>query len=222
MTKLWSKCGKAIKPRKKIVKLNEETTVPVVRNTGGWSHIAVTLLWAQLFTKETKRDSKNINVNKPLVLEPETQRFTTVSTVQTGLINFETNKKFFESNMCLVGTGIAHIRPDAEFWTLVSKVGKYSQTLTIRGNNRLRCVISHRYDLIVHNTQRITLRWSQEAAPQTPLWCKRKGSDQSKLCWEPRKCIGEKHEEPITALTALLSVQYNHQPAIEKILKKQE
>lgn len=66
-----------------------------------------------------------------MLLKPETQSFVTVKTYQHGLIAVEPNRKLFDSNMYLVGTGVAQVTPNTDFRILVANMGIYPKTLTV-------------------------------------------------------------------------------------------
>lgn len=96
----------AIKPRQRIVELEEGTAVPIIRNAGGRIRNVITLPEVRKFPKGAKRASTGIRVSQKVILKLETQNVVDVITDQKGSIVVEPSSKLFESNMCLIATDV--------------------------------------------------------------------------------------------------------------------
>ena len=70
--------------------------------------------------------SPKICVTKRTTLQPGTQTRVEVSTKQRELIMGEPVKRLYHNNLCLAGTGIADVEPNAPFKILVAIFGDSS------------------------------------------------------------------------------------------------
>lgn len=111
-----------MKPRQRLMQL-EHAKRPIICNSGGRSCNGVPVPEAQQFCKGSKWSSAQNRVLKRVPLQLESQAFVTFSTENAGLIVIEREENFFDSNLCLVGTGIARVSQNTYFQILIAKVG---------------------------------------------------------------------------------------------------
>lgn len=98
----------SIKPRGKVIKLADGSTVPIVRRSGG-SLGNSPLQEDEDFKKHTPRANRAIKVTKPTTPQPNANNWVDVVTDQPGLIVVEPVQRLYKTSLCLVGNGIAEI-----------------------------------------------------------------------------------------------------------------
>ena len=102
----------AIRPRRSNVELDDGTTIPIIRRPSTGHKDAVPLPEAQEWVRKPRRKSNKISVHEPIILQPETQTFVTVTCEHDGLILVEPDEKLYERHLSLVGSGSSKFHPE--------------------------------------------------------------------------------------------------------------
>ena len=112
-----------IKPRLRLVELDDGSTVPIVRQSSRTQAQAL-LPEEQQDPKRVTRTSPKIKVMKLTRLQPASQTWVEVVTQREGTILVEPNEQLYNSSMCLTGTGIADVTAGKPFHVLVANFGE--------------------------------------------------------------------------------------------------
>ena len=119
----------AIRPRKRVVELDDGTTVPILGRGTRSKTLQGTIPEEEQLPSKAPRASRKITVTKPATLKPNSQTWVEVSTQTSGLVLVEPNKKLYDSHMCLAGNGIAQVERDKPFRILVANFGETQRKL---------------------------------------------------------------------------------------------
>ena len=168
------------------------------------------------------RASTKIRVAKPIVLQPETQTFVTVTTECGGLITVDPIKKLFDTSMCLVGAGIAQVEPNKEYRILIANMGKDPRTLTIGQTVATAGEHPTQVTEAPFNHGEVLGIAVENLYRKRPLDVKAEEVINASLAKNREQAFGETEKEPITAETVPLDVDEKHHPAIRRMLKKHE
>lgn len=211
-----------IKPRQRVVQFDDSTTVLIIRNPGARNRNGVPLPEAQKFPKGNKRTSTKVKVSKPVTLQPESQPVITVTTDQRGLIVVEPVWRIFDSNMCLVGTGVTQLTPNTELRVLFAYLGKNPKTLT--EGQTIATAVEHPTAMMgAPITHGEVLGVAVEKLYRKSL-CHAKSENviNRALSNNREQVFGEAEEKPITAETVPLGLESKYHPEIRKVLNKHE
>ena len=110
-------CGKhveAIKPRQRLVEMDDETNVPILRTSFRKAN-AVPLPLEQEFVPKKKRLSKRLAVAEAVVIQPRTQTWVNVISERQGLVLIERDKGLFAKHNCPAATGVHQIEEGKPF-----------------------------------------------------------------------------------------------------------
>ena len=120
----------AIRPRRRVVKLDDGTTIPI---EGGQNVVRVPLRRSPKKEELSppSRTSRHIRVTKEVTIKPNTQAWVEVVTSTSGLIVVEPIAKLYESHMCLAGNGISQVQADKPFKILVANFSDKERHLNI-------------------------------------------------------------------------------------------
>ena len=110
----------AIKPRKKLVELEDGTTVPIVRRPLARSSRAVPLPHSQEYVKSPGRITPKVKVAKAVVLPPESQTWVSVNAERRGLCVLQPHEKLYSSAQVCASNGIVQVEPHQPFRVLIA------------------------------------------------------------------------------------------------------
>ena len=119
----------SIRPRRRLVEMEDGSTVPIVRRPDKRKHNTVPLPEEQEYVPLKGRISNKIAVSKEIKLPPETQSWIEVTCEKHGIIQVEPLEKLFTNQLCMVGNGIAQVKPGIPFKVLIANMGRESITL---------------------------------------------------------------------------------------------
>ena len=119
----------AIRPRRRIVELDDGTTVPILKKPEGRAKHAVPLPAEQEYVTPKGRPTPKIYSTKTVILKPNTQTFINVKTPQAGLIQVEPYNPLLTKRDCAACNGIAQVEADTEFRIAVANFGKHPVTI---------------------------------------------------------------------------------------------
>ena len=120
----------AIRPRKRVVEMDDGTTVPIIRKPSGRSIDSVPLPEEQEWIPAKGRRGGKVHVTESVTLPPETQTWVKVRTEEHGLVMIDPNARMYDTHLCLAGNGIAQVNPGKEFQILVANFGNHPKRLT--------------------------------------------------------------------------------------------
>ncbi|CAN8076123.1 unnamed protein product [Agarophyton chilense] len=110
----------AIRPRRKLVELDDRSMVPIVRKPMRRCSEAPRLPPSMEYGKSGGRVSPRIRVAKSAMLKAQTQTWVQVRTERHGFVVIQPNTRMYESCGLLVANGIVQVDPGSPFWILVS------------------------------------------------------------------------------------------------------
>ena len=119
----------AIRPRKRLIELDDGTSVPILGRGTRSKKLQGTIPEEEQLPTKMPRVSRRISVHKPAILKPGSQTWIEAITQSSGLVLVEPNKKLYESHMCLAGNGIAQVERDKPFRILVANFGRTERKL---------------------------------------------------------------------------------------------
>jgi len=119
----------AILPRKRLVKLDDGTTVPIVRKASARPPGSPKLPPELVLGKTPSRRNPSVWVTKRVTLKPGTHTWVDVATRREGTINIEPIESLYEKTSCLASNGIAEVSPGKRFRILVANFSKEARTL---------------------------------------------------------------------------------------------
>ena len=114
----------AIRPRQRVVELDDGTTVPILRKPPTRPHGAIPLPEQQEYIPSKRRASTKVQTTKKTVLQPESHNWVNVVTAQAGLVTIEPLQRLYERHECLAGTGVHHATPGKPFNIMVANFSK--------------------------------------------------------------------------------------------------
>lgn len=119
----------AILPKRKVIELDDGSTVPIVRKPPTRPPCAPPLPHAQKYTPEQGRASTKVKVAKLVTIEPLTQTWVTVQSGHSGLSVLQPSPKLLESCQVSLCNGVVEIIPNVPFKVLVSNFATSARTL---------------------------------------------------------------------------------------------
>ena len=119
----------AIRPRKKLVELEDGSTIPITRRSLTRPPRAPPLLPSQEFVKSPGRTSPKVKVAKAIELPPESQTWVTVTSQRRGLNVLQPNDKLYSSAQICVTNGVVQVEPDEPFRVLVANFAPHAYKL---------------------------------------------------------------------------------------------
>ncbi len=114
----------SIRPRRRLIQLDDGSTVPIVRKPDKRADNSVPLPEDQEFTPRKGRISPKVTVHKNVTIQPQRQTWVEVVTDVPGLISVEPIAKLLHNQLCAVGNGIAQVTPGIPFKVLMANFGK--------------------------------------------------------------------------------------------------
>ena len=115
----------AIRPRRRVVELDDGTTVPIVRRPQKRSAKAPPLPEEQQYVPPPGRASTKITAVTPTLLPPESQTWVSVKTDRHGLILVEPAEKLYDNHSCAPTNGVAQVEAGKPFRILVANFSQH-------------------------------------------------------------------------------------------------
>ena len=119
----------AICPRKRLIELDDGTTVPILKRPEGRTKQSVPLPAEQKYIPPKGRSSSRVYASRTVILKPQSQNWISVKSPQSGLVQIEPYKRLYQTKDCAACNGIAQIEPDKEFKIMVANFGDRSVTI---------------------------------------------------------------------------------------------
>ena len=223
----------AIRPRKRIVELDDGTTVPIVRRPDKRKNDTVPLPDEQVYIPATKRVDNKIIVYEEKKLLPQTQTWVRVVTNKHGLIMVDTIAKLFNNHICMIGNGIAQVTPGEPFKILVANFSNH--TVTLLKNQKVATAEAHPTSIMETEATLADMLGmtkeepsSQEDVQTNNTYRKRKMNARdteliNKHLADLRESHMEKDDQPITAKDIPLDdVNQEYHEEIREMLKEHE
>lgn len=110
----------AIRPRKRLVELDDGTTIPIVRRPDRRPQGSIPLPEEQEYVPASRRASNKVRATKRTVLKPESQTWVEVRCEAQGLVTIEPYAPLYETSQCSVATGVHQAEPRAIFHIFVA------------------------------------------------------------------------------------------------------
>ena len=121
----------AIRPRRRLVELDDGTTVPIVRRPDKRPPGAIPLPEEQVYVPSDKRASPKVKVAEKVTLQPESQTWVKVRTESEGLVIVQPYAPLFQRYQCAVATGVHQPEPDKPFGVFVANFSSKPVTLSL-------------------------------------------------------------------------------------------
>ena len=131
----------AIRPRKRLVELDDGSSVPILKRPEGRAKNAIPLPAEQEYVSPKGRSSDRVYSTQKVVLKPGQQNWITVKTPQSGLVSIEPHKRLYETSNCAACNGIAQVEPDQPFKIMVTNFG--TTPVLIRKDQRVAVADPH-------------------------------------------------------------------------------
>ena len=113
----------AIYPRKRLVELDDGSTVPIVRRPLKRDSTAPPLPAAQEYTPAKGRASPKVKCSRAVILQPGTQTWVEVTTDRNGLLVVQPHDKLYQTGRVLATNGIVEVEPHQKFHLLMANFG---------------------------------------------------------------------------------------------------
>jgi len=114
----------AIRPRRRMVEMDDGCMVPIVRNPSK-ANTDVPFPEEQQFVKHRDRISPKVKATKRTRLHPGMQTWVEVTTDREGTIMIEPNDQLYHNLLCRAGTGIMDVKRDQPFHILVANFAEH-------------------------------------------------------------------------------------------------
>ena len=223
----------AIKPRKRLVELDDGTTVPIVRRPDKRKNDSVPLPDEQVYAPAKGRINDKITTFEEKRLEPDTQTWVKVVTNTHGLIQVESLPKLYTNQLCMIGNGIAQVIPGKSFKILVANIGH--QPITLLKGQKIARAEPHPTSVVESDIMLAEMLGIAEEEPSTDVKMKntyrkrpglQSGHDAeliNKHLADLRESHMEQDEKPVTAEDIPLDdVDPKYHETIRRMLKKHE
>ena len=113
----------AIYPRKRVVELEDGSTIPIVRRPLRREPDAPKLPAVQEYVTPKGRVSPNIRVARAVTLQPGTQTWVEVTSEKSGLVVVQPHEKLYQTGNICATNGVIHIEPKQSFRILLANFG---------------------------------------------------------------------------------------------------
>ena len=120
----------AILPRKRLVELDDGTTVPITRRPMRRPPNSPPLPVEQEYTTSGGRTSPKVRVAKAVELQPGTQTFVEVTTERHGTMVLQPIESLFAKSSVVATNGVVQVEPNQVFRILVANFGDYPYRLS--------------------------------------------------------------------------------------------
>ncbi len=118
----------AIRPRKKLLELNDGTTVPIIRKNK-CRRKQIPLPDSASTVPKTSASSSKIVLAEDVTLPLNSQNWVQMKTAQHGLIHVQPIDKLYSSRLCLAGNGIAQVESGKNFGIFLANFGDQPQII---------------------------------------------------------------------------------------------
>ena len=119
----------AIKPRKRLVELDDGTTIPLVRGSKIFRGKSIPVPSETPTKQNARAASSKIVTTEDVTLPANSQCWVKVKTAQHGLIHVQPVDKLYANRLCLAGNGIAQVETGKQFGIFVANFGKEPQRI---------------------------------------------------------------------------------------------
>ena len=113
----------AIYPRKRVVELDDGSTVPIVRRPSRRPDSMPKLPAAQEYITPEGRASPKVKCARAVVLQPGTQTWVEVTSDKSGLMVVQPHEKLYQTGNICASNGVIHVEPHRTFRILVANFG---------------------------------------------------------------------------------------------------
>ena len=132
----------AIRPRKKLVEMDDGTEVPIVRRPLRRTPKSPPLPPSQEYHFTGGRSSTKVKTAETFKLPPSSQTWVTVTSTHHGLILLQPQEFLYENHQILASNGVADVEPGRPFRVLVAHFSEHDRIL--RKNQVVATALPHR------------------------------------------------------------------------------